>query len=276
MCKEGVSLENAYFNNIADLIVKYGIKLLVAVLVLVIGIKLSKWSSKLLSRSKALSSLDSGVVRFISNTVKFTLYVMVVISAAGILGIPYASFVAVLGSAGVAIGLALQGSLSNIASGILILVNKPFRVGDYIQAGTIEGNVTDIGFFNTSVITLDNKVISIPNSVLTGSCIINYTAMETRRVDITFSVGYESDIENVKSVILETVNKSPLILKDPKPIARLIKCGDSSLDFTVRAWCKTKDYWDAYFEINESIKQALDKNNIEIPFPKLDVSIKNK
>ena len=234
-------MENAYLNNIADLIVKYGIKLIVAVLVLVIGIKLSKWSSKLLSKSKAMSSLDEGVVVFLSNTVKFTLYVIVVISAAGILGIPYASFVAVLGSAGVAIGLALQGSLSNIASGILILVNKPFRMGDYIQANGAEGNVTDIGFFNTTVLTPDNKVISIPNSVLTGGCITNYTAMKNRRVDITFSVGYESDIENVKSVILETVNKSPLILKDPNPIARLIKCGDSSLDFTVRVWCKTKE-----------------------------------
>ncbi len=255
------------------LFINYGLKLIAAVIVLAVGVKLSKWVSGLLLKSKSFSALDDGVARFLANAVKISLYAVVIISAAGILGIPYASFVAVLGSIGVAIGLALQGSLSNIASGILILVNKPFSVGDFIESDGVCGTVFDIGFFNTSVKAADNKVISYPNSVLAGGKIVNFSAMKTRMVDVTFSVGYGSDIEKVKSVITQTVLGIDGVLKEPAPLVRLFGCGESSLDFKVRVWCETPKYWDVYFDIMENVKTALDKNNIEIPFPKLDVNI---
>lgn len=264
---------NTLFPSAVALFVNYGIKLIAAVIVFAVGIKLSKLFSGILLKSKPLSSLDAGVAKFLSNSVKFMLYAVVVISAAGILGIPYASFVAVLGSIGVAIGLALQGSLSNIASGILILINKPFSVGDVIESDGLSGTVSDIGFFTTSLKTSDNKVIHYPNSTLAGGKIINFSAMETRMVDITFSVGYESNIDKVKSVICETVVKNPDVLKTPAPSVRLFKCGESALDFKIRVWCETKKYWDVYFDITEKVKTALDENDIEIPFPKLDVKI---
>ena len=235
--------------KLVDLLTDFGIKLILAVILLVVGIKLSKWFSKKMYKSRALSNLDDGVRKFIANAIKITLYILIIISAAGILKIPYASFVAVLGSAGVAIGLALQGSLSNIASGILILVNKPFRVGDFIKVGEISGTVRDIGLFSTSIVTGDNCVVSYPNSTLSNSCIVNYFAKPTRRIDMTFSVSYSSDIEKVKATLLETAHENSMVLDDPAPFSGVSNHA-------------------------ENVKNAFDKNGIEIPFPQLDVSLK--
>lgn len=260
-------------NNFINIATTAGLKLLWAVVILVVGIKCSKWASKLVLNPKRLPKLDEGVRRFFSNTLRITLYVVVIISAAGMLGIPYASFITVLGSAGVAIGLALQGSLSNIAGGILILVTRPFRVGDYIDAVGISGTVEEIGFFTTTLITVDNKKVSVPNGTLSNSCITNYSAMETRRVDLTFSVGYGSDIEKVKSILLGAASSNEKALKEPAPFAGLLSHGDSALVFALRVWCRSADYWDVNFALTEEVKRLLDENGVEIPFPKLDVTI---
>ncbi len=260
--------------KLVDLLTDFGIKLILAVILLVVGIKLSKWFSKKMYKSRALSNLDDGVRKFIANAIKITLYILIIISAAGILKIPYASFVAVLGSAGVAIGLALQGSLSNIASGILILVNKPFRVGDFIKVGEMSGTVRDIGFFSTSIVTGDNCVVSYPNSTLSNSCIVNYFAKPTRRIDMTFSVSYSSDIEKVKATLLETAHENSMVLDDPAPFAGVSNHAESAVEFLLRFWCKSEDFWYVKYSVAENVKNAFDKNGIEIPFPQLDVSLK--
>lgn len=265
-----------FFSNLVNTVTSFGLKLLFAVLVLFIGINVSKFITGRIGKSRLLKSVDPNIVKFTQNVTKIVLYIIIIISACGILGIPYASFVAVLGSAGVAIGLALQGSLSNIAAWILILVNKPFKIGDFIEAGDISGVVSEIKFFITTIITIDNKVVSYPNSALANEKIINYSALGQRRVDITFSVGYESDIDKVKEIMIKTASDNPLSLEEPKPFARLIKQNDSSLDFVLRVWCKSENYWDLFFDLNENIKKSFDKSNIEIPFPKMDVNITEK
>lgn len=267
-------IDNAFISHLITGITDFGLKLAAAAAVLVIGFKLSKYISKRAFKSKYILNFDEGVKKFILHAVKILLYTVTVISAAGILGIPYASFIAVLGSAGVAVGLALQGSLSNIAAGILILINKPFKVGDFIEASEIKGTVSEIGFFSTSIITMDNKVVSYPNSALSNTCITNYSAMPERMVDVKFSVSYDSDIENVKTVIKNTAAANPLVLKNRDIFTGISSYGDSHIEFTLRIWCKTEDYQTLFFDINEEMKKAFDKNDIEIPYPKLDVMLK--
>ena len=273
--EELINLEKI-LNNVIDTVTKFGLKILLGVLILIVGIKLSKWFVGKIGKSKIFNSFDPHIAKFVQNILKIILYIVVVISVCGVIGVPYASFVAVLGSAGVAVALALQGSLSNIAAWILILINKPFVIGDFIEAGDVSGTVSDIRLFVTKIITVDNKLVSYPNSVLGNEKIINYSAMGKRRVDITFSVGYGSDIDKVKEVMVKTASAHPKVLKDPVPFARLMKHNDSSLDFVLRVWCKSENYWDLYFDMNELIKKEFDKNNIEIPFPKLDINISQK
>ena len=259
--------------RVMDLVTKFGLKLIMALIVLVVGVKITKWAAKKISEAKSLSALDGGIIKFIANAVKVCLYAIVLISVAGILGIPYASFVAVLGSAGIAIGLALQGSLSNIAAGLLILLIKPFKVGDYVEATGIAGTVTDIGFFSTAITTLDNKVVHYPNSALSNTCITNYSQMDKRRVDLDFNVSYKTDIDKAKQVIYDVAANHELTLKDPEPFVRLSKHDTSAIVFTLRVWCETANYWNVYFDMLEGVKKALDSNGIEIPYSKLDVNI---
>ena len=195
------------------------------------------------------------------------------VSAALIIGIPSASFIALLGTAGVAIGLALQGAFSNFAGGVMILIFRPFKVGDYIDASGLSGTVNDISIFYTVLKTPDNKHITIPNGTLMNSSVTNYSAEETRRLDIDFSVSYDSDIEKVKSLILEKANSHSAVLQDPVPFCRLTSQSDSALVFTLRVWCNSGDYWDAKFDLNESIKKAFDENGIVIPYQQLDVHL---
>ena len=259
--------------TIATHITNFGVKLIYALLVLIIGLKASKWLSKKLYSAKSPDAVDEGVQKFAAKAVKISLYIIVIISAAGILGIPYASFVAVLGSAGVAVGLAMQGSLSNLAAGILILVTKPFRVGDMIEAGDIMGKVSEIGFFSTHIVTLDNRVVSFPNSALSGKCITNYSAKPTRCVNLVFTAGYGSDVEKVKEILTKTAESCPRMVAEPAPYARLSKLGDSALEFILFAWCKSEEYRNACFDLTESVKEAFDKESIEIPYQKLDINI---
>lgn len=251
-------------SGIIEICTQFGMKLIFAALVLIIGIKLSKHLEKYVLKSKVLLNVDDGVRKFIGKTVKIVFYVIIIISSAGILGIPYASFVAVLGSAGVAIGLALQGSLSNIAAGILILVNKPFKVGDYISAGAVEGTVSEIGFFGTKIVTSDNKLVSYPNSALSNTAVTDYTAMGSRRLDLTFTVARENDMDKVKELLVSTAAENSAVFTEPAPVARLSAATASALDIKLMVWCKCEEYAEVNFDLLENVKNAFDKNNIKL------------
>ena len=259
------------FKELLEKAFDLGVQLIIALLILVIGFKLVKILEKSLKKEHKLSKIDASVKTFVISITTISLKVLLFIIAASIVGIPTTSFITILGSAGVAIGLALQGGLSNLAGGLMILIYKPFKVGDYIESNGKEGNVTSITMFYTSLTTLDNKVVQIPNGTLSNNTIVNYSAYPERRLDLQFNVSYDTKIDKVKKVINEVIDKSEYALKDRNNIIRLCKHSDSSLTYAVYVWIKKEDYWNAYFELNENIKEAFDKNNIEIPFPQLDI-----
>ena len=261
--------------SIVSLFTQFGLKLIGALLLLIVGHKIIKFIIKKIKESKPMQKFDKDIKGFAVSALSITLNVLLAISAIAICGVPMASIIAALGTAGLAVGLSLQGSLSNFAGGIVILIFKPFHVGNYIDIGTHAGTVEEIGIFYTKIITLDNREVVIPNSVISNTSLTNVTAKKERRVDLTFSVSYLSDTEKVKKVALNVIKAHADILEDPAPTVRMMDRADSSLDFTVRAWCKTEHYWDVYFDLNEQIKKAFDENDIEIPFPQVDVHMKN-
>jgi len=265
---------NSLLQSLADFATTAGFRLLGALLIVVIGLKLVKWILKLLKKSKGFHKIDVGVQTFIFSLLKICLNVLVFLTAASVLGIPMTNFVALLTSAGLAVGLALQGSLSNLAGGIMILIFKPFRVGDYIECAEGSGTVKEITILYTILDTPDNKRIVIPNGSVSNNAVTNYSYHETRRLDISVSVSYDSDIEKVKELLLAEANAHGAVLKDPAPFCRLTNHGESSLDFALRVWVNSGDYWTVNFDLKESIKNTLDKNGIEIPFPQLDVHTK--
>lgn len=258
-----------------ELITSFGLKILASVVVLFIGSKLIKFVKKWVKNSAKLEKIDMGVRTFLSSFLGITLYAILFISIAMILGIPTTSFITALASCGVAIGLALQGALGNLAGGIMILIFKPFKVGDYINTASASGTVSNISIMYTILSTPDNKTITIPNGTITNSVIENYSSSEKRRVDLVFTTGYDCDIDKVKEVLLNVAKKHEKVLKDPNPFARLTKHGDSSLEYTIRVWCNASDYWDVYFDLMENVKKEFDLNNISIPYPQMDVHIDN-
>ena len=248
-----------------------GIRLVLAIVLLLIGFRLIRvWNDKLF-RSSATAKIDPGAKTFLHSFVAIAAKIVLCIVAAGMIGIPMTSVVAVLASAGLAIGLALQGALGNLAGGLMILLFRPFRLGDYIDTHADAGTVKEITVFYTVLTTPDNRTITLPNGTLTNTTIINYSAMDTRRVDLTFGVSYASDVDAVKRILLDTANAHPLVKDQPAPFARLLEHGDSALKFVLRVWCSSKDYWDVSFDLLEQVKAAFDKNGIEIPFPQIDV-----
>lgn len=265
-----------FFSLLLEFATSFGIKLLGAIIIFVVGLKLTSWISKMLRTSKKLDKLDVSLRSFLSSFVKILMYIILVITVAMILGVPATSFITILASCGVAIGLALQGSLSNFAGGLMILFFKPFKVGDFIEASGETGTVVEISVVYTELLTPDNKRITIPNGSLTNSVIKNYSAEELRRVDLTFSVAYDSDDKTVKSLINNIIEAHPLALKDPAPFVQLSQHGDSALVYTVRIWCNNANYWTIYFDILGSVKAAFDENGISIPYPQMDVHIKNQ
>ncbi|MBO5407847.1 MAG: mechanosensitive ion channel [Clostridia bacterium] len=271
MTKESIE---ALFQNITPYVVDLAGKLLVSVLVLVLGFKLVKLLTKLLSKSRAFSKLDPNVRSFFNSFLSIALKAVVIITVAGILGIPMASFITILGSMAVAIGLSLQGSLSNIAGGIILLLFKPFSIGEYISVDGVEGTVSEIGLYYTYLKTPDNQKVVIPNAVASNNTLVNVTHQTTRRVDLKFTVGYDSDIEVVKDILLGIADSHAKIIKNPEaPMARLSEHGDSALVFVLRCWCKSEDYWTVRFDLLEQVKVAFDKRGISIPYPQLDVHL---
>ena len=257
--------------NLLEKAFDLGIQLLIAVLVLIIGFKIIKIVEKNLKKENKLKKLDSSVKGFLISILSISLKILLFVVAASIIGIPTTSFITILGSAGLAVGLALQGGLSNLAGGLMILIFKPFKVGDYIESNGKEGTVKSITMFYTSLTTPDNKVIQVPNGILSNNTIVNFTANPERRLDLEFNVSYDSKIDKVKKVITEVLDSSSFVIKEREKTVRLIKHGDSSLIFTTRVWVKKEDYFSAMFELEENIKEAFDKNKIEIPYPQLDI-----
>ena len=243
-----------------------GIKLLLGLVILFVGIKLSKWLIRIVQKGKAFKKLEKGAQSFITSFIRIALYALVIATAAMCIGVPSTAFLTVFTSAGVAIGLALQGGLSNFAGGLMILFFKPFKVGDYIESDGASGTITEITVMYTIVTTPDNKVVTIPNGKLTNANIVNFSKKKQRRVEIIVSAAYDSDLEFVKKTLLEVAAQTKGVLKDPAPVARLKEMSASSIDFTYRVWCNTPDYWDVYFDSMENIKKAFDEKGIEIPF----------
>ncbi len=263
-------------NTAFDFAKTAGLRIICAGILIAVGFKIIKILISVITKSLHFKKLDIGVQGFLKSFINILLKIIILVTAAAVIGVPMTSMVAVLGSAGLAIGLALQGSLSNIAGGIIILMFKPFSVGDYIDNGTYSGTVTGINIFYTRLLTPDNSRVVIPNGNLSNQSLINVSAEPTRRVDLSISVAYDSNIEEVKSILLSEADKHILVLKDPPPEARLILQGQSSLDFTFRCWCESKDFWTVKFDLIESTKNALDKAGISIPYPQVDVHMDSK
>ncbi len=255
---------------------EFGLQLIAAILVLTVGSFLIKRTVRLLSLSRFTQRTDRTVITVLSHFLSAALYVILSVIVIGILGIPTASVITVIASAGVAIGLALQGALSNIAGGIMILILRPFRVGDFVDAAGHTGSVTDIGIFYTVLTTGDHRVITIPNGTVMGDSIVNYSVKDTRRVDLVFHVAYGTDVERVKSILLEEADRHSLTMTAPAPFARLTRQSESSIDFTLRVWTKASDYWTLHFDLLEAIYNRLEEEGIEIPFNQLDVHITNQ
>lgn len=251
----------------------FGIKLIAAIAILIIGRIIAKGIRKLILKVMDKRKVDKTISTFISSLAFSSFWVFVILAALSQLGIQTTSLMAVIGAAGLAIGLALQGSLSNFASGFLIILFKPFKVRDYVEAGGVSGKVYKITIFTTVLKTIDNKRIIVPNSQIMNGTITNYTSESTRRVDLVFGVSYSSEIKKVKKILTRIIEDHKLILKDPESFVRLAEMGESSLNFKVRVWTKTEDYWTVYFDLTEQAKQEFDKNGISIPFPQMDVHL---
>jgi len=256
-------------------VIKFGLLIFASIIVYVIGKKIISWVIKLLKRSLQRSNVDEGVSKFLISLCRAFLYVVLLITIVSILGIPTSSFVAIVGSAGVTIGLALQGSLSNFAGGILILLLKPFRVGDYIVAMGNEGVVQGIDIFYTKLLTTDNRLIVIPNGALSNSNLVNVTNEEIRRLDLVIEVSYDSDLKKVKDVLYKTASENEMVLLEEHPIDVYVSSFESSsIAIGLRMWVETENYFKLKWEMLETIKERFDKEQIEIPFNQLDVTVK--
>ena len=250
-----------------NLIVEFTPKLLAAILIWIIG----GWIIKLLLKGikKVFNKVgyDDSLKKFLLNLCGWTLKIILVVVVLGTLGIETTSFAAILAAAGLAIGMALQGSLSNFAGGVLIMIFKPFKIGDLIEAQGELGVVKEIEIFTTKLTGITNKEIILPNGALSNGNIINYSSEGTRRVDLVYGVSYDADIKQTKTVMMSVLSSHEKILKDPAPAVTVLELADSSVNFAVRPWCKSEDYWDVYFDVTEAMKIALDSAGIEIPYP---------
>ncbi len=262
-----------FFNKIVGWIAAFGMRLLSAGLLLAVGHFLIKRTVKCIVRGRFAQKQDQTVVTVLTHFVTAALYLVLTVAVVGILGVPTASFIAAIASAGVAVGLALQGALGNIAGGIMILILRPFRVGDFVELAGFSGTVTDIGIFYTVLTAADNKVITVPNGSVIGDSITNFSRKKTRRAELKFHVAYGSDTQKVKRILLEEAERQERVLREPAPFARLFEHGESALVFTLRVWCAGADYWSVYFDMLEAVHERLAREGIEIPFRQVDVHI---
>lgn len=255
------------------LLIQFGPSVLAAMVIFVVGRWIAKITTKLVSRAATKANVDPILVKFTASVTYAILLMLVIISALGKLGINTTSFVAVVGAAGLAIGFAFQGTLGNLASGVMLIFFRPFKAGDYIEAGGTAGTVEEVQVFATILRTPDNKQIIIPNGTIVGGNITNYSANPTRRVDMVFGIGYGDDISKAKELLETIVQEHPLVLADPAPTVAVSELADSSVNFVVRPWVNTADYWAVYFDLTETVKLRFDQEGISIPFPQRDVHL---
>ncbi len=268
---------NKYAEMAQSLALDYGPKVVAAILIFLIGKWLSGILARVVGRAMTRARTDAMLVKFVENLVYAGLLAFVVLAVLAQLGIQTTSFIAVIGAAGLAIGLALQGSLSNFAAGVMLIIFRPFKVGDFIDAAGVSGSVEEILIFSTKLKSPDNKQLYVPNGSILSGTIVNYSAKDQRRVDLKFGCGYDDDIKKAKALLEEIITSNPLVLSDPAPTIGVLELGDSSVNFAVRPWVNTADYWNAYFQITEDVKQRFDEAGISIPFPQRDVHlIKNE
>lgn len=265
-------LKNFVINNQA-IIEDYSLRVLVSFFIIWLGFKLSRFVAKWIGRMLARKSIDAAISAFVQSLARILILIAIIIAALSNLGIETTTFVTIIGAAGLAIALALQGSLSNFASGILIAGFRPFKAGDYVEAAGVAGVVKEIQIFSTVMTTPDNKRVVVPNAQVTGGAITNYSANPTRRIDLVVGVAYNADLKQCERLFKDILDSHPLILKDPAYTIGLLELADSSVNFAVRPWVKTEDFWAVKFELNKTIKEALDSSGIGIPFPQMDIHL---
>jgi small conductance mechanosensitive channel len=256
-----------------ELIVSYVIKFVVAILILIIGKMIANSVAKVMGRGMTRKGVDGAVISFLSAIIKSVIFIAAILMALSQVGVQTTSFIAILGAAGLAIGLSLQGSLANMASGVLIIMFRPFRAGEYVEAGGVSGTVNEVNIFQTVLKTPDNKVVYVPNAQITGQPITNYSREDTRRVDLLIGVSYDADLHKTKEVLESVLKADDRLLKEPAWNIQVNALNNSSVDFIVRPWVNSTDYWPVYWDLMREIKIALDKNDIGIPYPQMDVHL---
>ena len=254
-----------------DFVLPWGINIVMALAIFIIGKFIVKLMTNLARKLMIAAKVDVILVNFIASIVNAVLLLFVVIAALDQLGVNTTSLIALIGAAGLAIGLALQGSLQNLASGVMLIVFRPFNDGDFIDAAGVTGVVEKIGIFTTTMRSGDNREIIVPNGALFDGTITNFSKRETRRVDMVFGIGYGDDIKKAKEILNRLIEEDDRILKDPAPLVAVAELADSSVNFNVRPWCKTSDYWSVYFDFHEKVKLTFDAEGISIPYPQMDV-----
>ena len=276
--KDVVTGENTLLRDgmkaLTEMTVSFVPKLLVAILILWVGMKLAKMLRKVIVKGLDRRNAEPSLKSFLGSLVDVLLKAMIIIMAMDVVGIKATSFIALLGAMGLAIGMALQGTLQNFAGGVIILLMKPFKVGDYIECGAFKGYIQEIRIFHTLMRPFNGRTIVIPNSELSNNSLINHTKDETIRLDVVASVAYGSDLDKVKSVLMQVVDDDPLVLHDPKPpVVAVSELADSSVNLSIWIWVRTEDYWTVWMRIRENIYKAFYQNNITIPFPQVDVHL---
>ena len=265
-----------YADKLINLAVEYGPKLLLAIIVLIVGLWIIKLVLKGTDKAMERSNIDISLRKFLRSLFGILLKALLLISVASMIGIATTSFVAIIGAAGLAVGLALQGGLANFAGGVIILIFKPFKVGDFLDAQGYMGTVHEITIFTTVLKTPDNKTVIIPNGALSNGSMVNYSTEPKRRVDMEFGIGYGDSIEKAKKVLAQVVESDTRIHNDPAPQILVAELGDSSVNFKVRVWCDSADYWGVYFDTQEKVKLTFDSEGISIPFPQRDIHVYNQ
>lgn len=270
------SVELANWNEYSELFLAYGLKLVFALAILIIGWMVAKFLRRFARKTMDRAHMDPTLSSFLSNILYALALAFVIIATLNKVGIQTASLIAVLGAAGLAIGLALQGSLSNFAAGVMIILFKHFKVGDFIEGANHSGTVEALDIFNTTLVTPNNQTVIIPNAKLTEGPITNYSEKATRRLDLTIGISYEDNIDRAKNAIRDEITKNKRLLDSPEPMVAVKELGESSVNLAVRCWANTSDYWDAYFELLEAIKLRLDKEGVSIPYPQTELHIIRK
>ena len=265
-------MEN-YTNLIGEWAVLYGTRVIGAIAILVIGRIVVGILTGIIRRLMTKSKADETLTKFVTSLAKIALMTFVFIAALGALGVETTSIIAVVGAAGLAIGFALQGSLANFAAGVMLIIFRPFKAGDFVDAGGSMGSVEEISIFNTILKTPDNKVVIVPNGNIVSGNITNFSAEEKRRIDLVFGIGYDDDLKKAKQILQQIIAADNRILTDPEPTIGVLELADSSVNFAVRPWVKTADYWDVYFDLTEKVKLTFDEMGISIPFPQSDIHV---